>query len=103
MPPETVGRHPSQPAQLERAEGGSSAAKLSGPLRQPQDFCPAVRARTEGGSCSAANGVPMVNRLYADCTDGEPFLSQLCLIWLNVDIYVSYLCISPSILVDYKG
>ena len=52
-----------QPAQLELAEGG---------LRVecgPQDFCPPARVRAEGGSCSAANGVPMVNRLYADCAD----------------------------------
>ena len=56
---------------------------------RPQDFCPPARVRAEGGSCSAAIGVPMVNRLYADCAEGEPLVGRLCLIWLNVAIYVS--------------
>ena len=72
-----------------RLEFGKTLGPPSATACGPQDFCPPARVRAAGGSCSAANGVPMVNRLYADCADDEPLLGQLCLIWLNVAIYVS--------------
>ena len=76
-----------------RAEGGSSSAKLAGLFRQPHAgrriFVRRFVFGPRAAHAPAANGVPMVNRLYADCADDEPLLGQLCLIWLKVAIYVS--------------
>ena len=72
-----------------RLEGGKTSGPPSATACGLQDFYPPARVRAEGGSCSAANSVPMVNRLFADCADREPLLGQLCLIWLNVAICVS--------------
>ena len=82
-----------------RLEFGKTIGPPSAAACGPQEFCPPARVRAEGGSCSAANGVPMVNRWYADCADGEPLVGQLCLIWLNVAIYVSrmHICIQCNL------
>ena len=69
--------------------GGLSAAKLPGLRQQPPAGRRIFVRRAEGGSCLAANGVPKVNRLYADYADDEPLLGQLCLIWQKY----GYLCI----------
>ena len=43
-------------------EFGKTIGPPSATACGPQEFCPPARVRAEGGSCSAANGVPMVNR-----------------------------------------
>ena len=45
-----------------RLECGKTIGPPSATACGPQDFCPPDRVRAEGGSCSAANGVPMVSR-----------------------------------------
>jgi hypothetical protein len=72
-----------------RLEGSKTIGPPSATACGLQDLYPPARIRAEGGSCSAANSVPMVNRLFADCADREPLLGQLCLIWLNVAMCVS--------------